>query len=114
MNNMHHVNHDRWYAFDRPDDRRYRPSRPYAHGRFAHVGTGFRYAVLRVEAARHRFWLPGGFAFDVAAWDWPICADWCWDCGDDFVVYADPDHVGWYLIYNVHTGVYVHATYMGP
>jgi len=49
----------------------------------------------------------------VADWDWPICADWCWDCGDDFVVYEDPDHTGWYMLYNVHTGVYVHVSYMG-
>jgi len=54
-----------------------------------------------------------GFYFEVAPWDWPICADWCWDCGDDFVVYEDPDHTGWYMLYNVHTGVYVHITYMG-
>jgi len=49
----------------------------------------------------------------VADWDWPICADWCWDCGDDFVVYEDPDHIGWYMLYNVHTGAYVHVSYLG-
>jgi hypothetical protein len=51
--------------------------------------------------------------FQVADWDWPICADWCWDCGDDFVVYEDPDHMGWYMLYNVHTGAYVHVSYLG-
>ncbi len=51
--------------------------------------------------------------FEVASWDWPVCADWCWDCGDDFVVYEDPDHDGWYMLYNLHSGVYVHVTYMG-
>jgi len=53
------------------------------------------------------------FYFQVAEWDWPICADWCWDCGEDFVVYEDPDHTGWYMLYNVHTGAYVHVSYLG-
>ena len=96
-----------------PGDVRYRVERPFAHGRFVSVGPAHRFAVIRIDRDRHRFWFPGGFLFDVAVWDWPICADWCWDCGNDFVVYDDPDHIGWYLLYNVHTGVYVHVQYAG-
>lgn len=112
-NNLPHVNHDRWYGRDRTDDPRYRLARPYEHGRFDGVGGSFRHEVVRIDRDQRRLWVTGGFSFVVATWDWPICADWCWDCGDDFVIYNDPDHLGWYLIYNVHTGVYVHATYMG-
>ena len=90
-----------------------RVARPFAHGRFAHPGPGFRYEVSRYDVRLHRFWFQGGPGFEVAAWDWPLCADWCWSCGDDFAVYDDPDHVGWYLAYNVRLGTYVHVMYLG-
>jgi len=109
-----HVSNDHWYGHDRPDDNRFRIEHPWEHGRFARFGPSYRYKVLRVDLDAHRFWFPGGFYFEIASWDWPQAADWCWTCGgDDFVVYEDTDHVGWYLVYNVHTGVYVHAQYLG-
>jgi hypothetical protein len=113
VNTTPHVNNDHWYGHDRPDDKRYHFDRPYEHGRFEHFGPSYRYRVERFDLDHHRFWLPGGFFFEVASWDWPVCADWCWDCADDFTIYEDTDHVGWYLLYNVHTGVYVHVNYMG-
>jgi hypothetical protein len=113
MNSTPHVNHDRWYGHEAPGDARFRVAQPYAHGRFTRIGASFRYNVLRVDVGLHRFWLPGGFFFEVAPADWPLSADWCWNCGDDFVVYDDPDHPGWYLVYNTETGQYVHAQYMG-
>ena len=68
----------------------------------------------KTDRDRHIFWFPGGFSFQIASWDWGVAADWCWDCeSDDFVVYEDPDHDGWYLLYNIHTGQYVHVMYMG-
>jgi len=113
VNDTPHVNHDQWFGHEQPNDARFHLDHPFPHGRFAHFGPTFRYQVIRFDPNLHRFWFPGGFFFEVAAWDWPLCADWCWDCGDDFVVYEDPDHAGWYLLYNVHTGVYVHVQYMG-
>lgn len=113
VNSTPHINQDHWYGHDRPDDKRYRVDRPFEHGHFEHFGPSYRYRVERFDLDHHRFWFPGGFGFEVASWDWPICADWCWDCADDFVVYEDTDHAGWYLLYNVHTGVYVHVSYLG-
>ena len=113
INNRPHVNNDHWYGHDRPDDPRYRIARPFEHGRFEHFGPSFRYTVIRIDAHRHFFWLPGGYYFEIASWDWDGCADWCWTCGDDFVVYEDPDHIGWYLLYNIETGAYVHVIYLG-
>ena len=69
--------------------------------------------MVRVDSDLHRLWLPGGFVFEIAAFEWALAADWCWTCGDDFVIYDDPDHPGWYLLYDVHTGLYVHAQYLG-
>jgi len=113
INETQHVNNDHWYGHDRPNDKRFRVDHPFEHGRFEHFGPSYRYRIERYDFDHHRFWFPGGFGFEVASWDWPICADWCWNCADDFVVYEDTDHVGWYMLYNVHTGVYVHVSYLG-
>jgi len=113
VNNTQHVDKDHWYGHDSPNDKRYHFDHPFEHGHFEHFGPTYRYRVERIDVAHHRFWFPGGFFFDVAAWDWAVCADWCWNCGDDFVVYEDSDHIGWYLLYNIHTGQYIHVTYMG-
>jgi hypothetical protein len=113
VNDTPHVNHDQWFGHEAANDPRFHLDHPFPQGRFAHPGPAYRYAVMRIDKDHHRFWLTGGFFFDVAAWEWTLCEDWCWVCGDDFVVYEDPDHPGWYLIYNIHTGVYVHCQYLG-
>lgn len=108
-----HVNNDHWYGRPSPTDKRYHLSHPFPHGHFAHFGPSYHYNVVRVDVGAHRFWLPGGFYFEVASWEWATCADWCWNCGDNFVIYEDPDHPGWYLVYDMQTGQYIHAQYMG-
>lgn len=108
-----HVSNDHWYGHDAPDDKRLHRDHAFEHGRFEHIGPSYRYAVTRIDLEHHRFWFPGGFYFQIADWDWPLVADWCWDCGDDFVVYEDPDHSGWYLLYDMQTGVYVHVEFLG-
>ena len=114
INSVPHVNNDHWYGHDAPNDKRYVIAHPFEHGRFEHFGPSYRYHVERFDRDHHRFWFPGGFSFEIASFDWSLAADWCWDCpGDNFVVYDDPDHPGWYLVYNSQTGVYVHAQYMG-
>jgi len=113
VNNTPHVNNNQWYGHDRPNDRRYHVDHPFEHGRFEHFGPSYRYNVLRIDPNLHRFWLPDGYYFDIAAWDWALASGWCWTCANDFVIYEDPDHPGWYLLYNLMTGTFVHVMYMG-
>jgi hypothetical protein len=113
VNNTPHVADDHWYGRPKPNDRRYVLAHPFEHGHFERFGPSYRYNIVRVDPNLHRFWLPNGYYFDIAAWEWPLVADWCWTCADDFVIYEDPDHPGWYLLYNLMTGAFVHVMYMG-
>jgi hypothetical protein len=113
IDNRPHVNNDHWYGHDVPNDPRYHLDHPFEHGRFANFGPGFQYHFAGVDPGRHIFWFTGGFSFEIAPWDWDYAADWCWTCPNDIIVYEDPDHPGWYIVYNTDTGVYVHAQFIG-
>lgn len=102
-----------WYGRAAPNDMRFRLRQPYRYGHFYRVGPSYYHRIVRFNRAHYWFWLSSGYYFQIAYWDWPYCADWCWSCGDQFLIYLDPDHPGWYLVLNVQTGVYVHAIFMG-
>lgn len=107
-----HANDDRWVGHDSGrDDPHYHLDHPWEHGRFS--GEIGRRHIYRIEGGdRDRFWF-SGFFFSVAPYDDDYCSDWLWD-SDDIVIYDDPDHIGWYLAYNVRLGTYIHIMYLGP
>lgn len=102
---------DRWVGHDSGrDDANYHLDRPWEHGHFPGA-FGATHIYRLGGGSRERFGFEGYF-FSVAPADYDYCNDWLWD-SDDIVLYADPDHVGWYLAYNVRLGTYVHVEFLG-
>lgn len=106
-----HVTNNVWVGHSSGrGDPRYHLDHPWEHGHF--TGPIGAEHIWRIHGgARDRFDV-GGYFFSVAPDDYGYTTDWLWD-NDDIVIYADPDHDGWYLAYNVRLGTYVHVMYLG-
>jgi len=106
-----HPQRDEWVGHDTGrNDARYRLGRPWAHGRFR-GGFGPRYVYRLDGGDPERFAIEGQY-FAVAQPDLELVSDWDFD-DDDIVLYADPDHDGYYLAYDTRLGTYVHVEYLG-
>jgi len=109
--NVPHVDGKTWVGHDTGrGDANYHMDQPFAHGRFT-GGFGRGHVWHLGGGNPGRFWFNNWY-WSVAPFDLAYCNGWLWD-SDDIVIYPDPDHIGWYLAYNVRLGTYVHVEYMG-
>lgn len=106
-----HVTNNVWVGHNGgSNDAHYHLDHPWAHGHFTGP-IGPQHVWRLGGGARDRF-NAGGFFWSVSAYDYDYTSDWLWD-NDDIVIYDDPDHIGWYLAYNVRLGTYAHVEYLG-
>ncbi|HWG57903.1 MAG TPA: hypothetical protein VN661_02530 [Candidatus Acidoferrales bacterium] len=106
-----HAKNDQWVGHTGSGDPHYHVDRPWEHGRFP--GEVGRSHIYRLGGGARDHFRAGAYFFSVAPYDYNDCAGWIWN-SDDIVIYADPDHDGWYLAYDVRLGTYVHVMYLGP